>query len=300
MAEIAIVMPVFNRERSVGAAIESVLAQEFGDFELLIVDDGSRDGTVEAIRAYDDPRIRLILQDVNRGGNAARNRGVSEATAPLVAFIDSDDAFLPHKLGFLVAFFARRPDVDALIDSFELVYPPETGKPPAPRLNPVLDGSPEIEQAIFDRRVFKATPAISARRDAILRAGMFDETLRRRQDFDLMLRLTRVARCATTDAILWTKRWSADAISAKDDTFVAATVDLCRRHPQYLADPRFRPGLARDVARHFIRLGSKGALSVAAADARRLGREFGAGTLARLAAQGVGEIVRRKREKASR
>ena len=68
-----------------------------------------------------------------------------------------------------------------------------------------MRGSAEVERAIFARRIFKATPALSARRSALLDAGLFDETLRRRQDMDMILRLTRKAECATTDKVLWTK-----------------------------------------------------------------------------------------------
>ncbi|MFD1702333.1 glycosyltransferase family 2 protein [Methylopila henanensis] len=297
MPSISVVMPVYNRERVVRRAVDSVLAQTFVDFELLVVDDGSSDGTAAAVEAFADPRVRLLRQPENRGGNAARNRGVREAQAPLIAFIDSDDRFLPGKLAYVADYFARRPDVDVLIDSFELVYPPETGKPKALRTNPVLDDSAAVETAIFARRMFKATPSISLRKEAIVRAGLFDEALKRRQDFDLMLRLVKTARCASTDAVLWTKEWSTDAISAKADTFMAATIDLCRRHPDYLGAPAHRVGLARDLARHFLRLAGKGRIGAAVADARRFSSEFGAGRLAGLVAEGVGEIVRRKRER---
>ncbi|HVF37605.1 MAG TPA: glycosyltransferase family 2 protein, partial [Sphingomicrobium sp.] len=95
---ISVVMPVYNRADSVGRAVASVLAQDFPDFELIVVDDGSTDGTAEAVSAEIDPRLRLIRLPGNAGGNAARNRGIEAARAPLIAFLDSDDAYLPHKL----------------------------------------------------------------------------------------------------------------------------------------------------------------------------------------------------------
>lgn len=295
MPAVAVVMPVYNRETSVAHAIESVLAQDFADFEVVLVDDGSSDASVATIERYRDPRITLLRQERNRGGNAARNRGILAATAPLIAFLDSDDLFLPHKLGVVTRYFEERPDIDVLIDSFELVYPAGSGKPPARRINPVLEGSATIERAVFARRLFKATPAISLRKEAVVRAGLFDETLKRRQDFDLVLRLARTARCASTDAVLWTKQWSPGAISSKQDTFMDATIDICRRHPSYLADPANRIGLARDVARHFMRLAAKGAVRAAASDASRFAAEFGAGALFGLMASGGREILRRRR-----
>lgn len=90
---ISIVMPLFNKEREVARAISSVLAQTFSSFELVVVDDGSTDHSTEIVATFNDPRIRLIKQ-ANAGVSAARNRGVDEARADLVAFIDADDEWL--------------------------------------------------------------------------------------------------------------------------------------------------------------------------------------------------------------
>lgn len=289
---IAVVMPAYNRAARIGKAIESVLAQDFSDFELIVVDDGSTDGTAVAVESYRDSRIRLLRQPENHGGNAARNRGIEAAVAPLISFLDSDDAFLPHKLGFVVRYFEANRNIDVLLDSFALIHPGQK-RPDAKRVNPVLRSSAEIEQAIFTRRLYKATPAISLRKEAAINAGLFDETLKRRQDFDLILRLARTARCASTDEILWTKFWSADAISAKSNTFMAATIDLCRRHPQYLTDPVYRTGLARDTARHFARLALKGDFGGLGRDARHFAGEYGNSVLARLVLSGLFEMAKR-------
>jgi len=290
---IAVVMPVYNRAASVRAAIDSVLAQDFPDFELLAVDDGSKDGTPEVIEAIGDPRIRCLRQPQNRGGNAARNRGIREAESPLICFLDSDDEFLPHKLGFVAEFFARHPEIDVLADSFRLIYPPETGKAPADRPNPELWTSAEVEQAVFSRRLYKATPALSARKKALEEIGLFDETLKRRQDMDLILRLTRSARCASTPAVLWTKRWSADSISAKQNTFATAMIEMCERHPDYLTRPEFRIGLSRDFARHFLRLLGTGHGLTAIRDLRRCAGFFGWVQTLRLTGAGLVEMGRR-------
>src|SRR5947207_6163834 len=103
---ISVVLPVFNREQRVAQAIDSVLAQDFEDFELIVVDDASTDRTAEVARGYDDPRIRVVGQKRNRGSNAARNAGIKAAKAPLIAFLDSDGIFLPHMLSTVGRKFA--------------------------------------------------------------------------------------------------------------------------------------------------------------------------------------------------
>lgn len=293
-------MPVFNRAPIVRRAIDSVLGQDFADFELVVVDDGSTDGTAERVAQTEDPRVRLIRLERNGGSNAARNRGIEAAQSNLIAFLDSDDAYLPHKLGRVVGIFGDQPDLEVLLDSFRKLYPPGHSRKEARRRNPVIDSTEAFSAALFSRRLWKATSAITARRDALIRAGMFDEKLRRRQDMDVLIRLARVARCASTDELLWEKSWTPGAISDNPKSFLAATFELTRRYPEYLTNPDFRPGLARDTARHLGRRIGAGDLGGAAHDGRALAREFGAGRLARLIAQGGWELLRRHVRRALR
>ena len=93
----SVVIPVYNRARAVCSAIQSVLAQTFQDFEIIVVDDGSGDNPGARIAAIGDARVRLVAQE-NRGASAARNHGVDLARGRYVAFLDSDDTFLPHHL----------------------------------------------------------------------------------------------------------------------------------------------------------------------------------------------------------
>lgn len=253
MTRISVVMPTFNRAASLRRAIDSVLCQSHADVELIVVDDGSRDNTSEVIQGYGD-RLTYVRLANNRGGNHARNRGVERASGQIVSFLDSDDEFLPHKLAFVDRYFADHPAVDALVDSFEIRYPASLNRPAVPRRNPVLQDSAALREAVFSRRLYKATPAISARRQALLDIGLFDETLKRRQDMDLILRLSKTHSCASTDQILWIKHWTENAISSKQNTFLLATIDICQRHPDYLSEPAYRRGLDRDLGRHFWRL----------------------------------------------
>jgi glycosyltransferase involved in cell wall biosynthesis len=96
--KVSVVIPVYNRERYVTQAVRSILAQTLGDFELIVVDDGSSDGTPEAVERIGDRRIRVIRNEKNLGIPRSRNRGLEEARGTYVAWLDSDDLALPHRL----------------------------------------------------------------------------------------------------------------------------------------------------------------------------------------------------------
>ncbi|HEY6049395.1 MAG TPA: glycosyltransferase family 2 protein [Sphingomicrobium sp.] len=239
MPKISVVLPVHNRANVLDRAIRSVLDQTFKEWELLVVDDGSSDGSAAAAKSFGDPRIKVIDLGENRGGNVARNAGLRGAAAPLIGFLDSDDEYLPEKLEWTVSEFVRRPEVDLLVDSFVKVQPSGAR---VTRKNPMIGDRETFRKALFQRQLWKATPSITLKREVVRRV-MFDESLRRLQDFDFLIRASAVANCASTDQVLWVKHWDAAAISAQDN-MIAANVELVRRHPEYLKTREYRPGLA--------------------------------------------------------
>jgi glycosyltransferase involved in cell wall biosynthesis len=281
--KISVVLPVRNREDVLPRAITSVLEQSLADWELIVVDDGSTDGSADAAEAFHDERVRLLRLGTNRGGNAARNAGIRGARAPLIAFLDSDDAYLPEKLERTVAHFDRRPDLDLLIDSFIKVRPPGSSRPRSVRRNPVIEDRETFRRALFTRQLWKATPAITARREAVLRAGLFDESLKRLQDFDFLIRISGIANCASTDEVLWTKYWDSNTISAQD-TYIPANIELVRRHPEYLSRKDYRPGLGYALRLSLWRKLSKGDVGGAWSDLSDLAGAFGPGQVAKLVA----------------
>ena len=259
-----------------------MLGQELRDFELIVIDDGSTDGSAEVAQSFGDERIRLIRLDGNRGGNVARNEGIRAATTPLIAFLDSDDRYLPNKLASTVAEFERRPKLELLVDSFIKVQPPGSRKAEVIRRNPVLDDREQFRRALFTRQLWKATPAITVKRQIAIEAGLFDETLRRLQDFDFLIRVSEMANCASTDEVLWVKYWDANAISAQDN-MIAANVELVRRHPEYLRERTYRPGLAYALRLSAWRRIKRGDVAGVAKDVRNLADAFGGRQATRLA-----------------
>ena len=97
MPKVSVVIPTFNRADTIGDSIKSVLEQTFKDFEVIVVDDGSTDGTESVVAAFGDSRIKYIMQD-NAGACAARNNGIRHANGEYIAFQDSDDYWMPRKL----------------------------------------------------------------------------------------------------------------------------------------------------------------------------------------------------------
>jgi glycosyltransferase involved in cell wall biosynthesis len=283
---ISVILPVHNRADVLPRAIASVVEQSLADFELIVVDDGSTDASLDVARSSDDPRIRIIELHQNRGGNVARNEGIRAARAPLIAFLDSDDAYLQQKLERIVSIFDERPGLDLLVDSFVKIQPAGSARPRVVRRNPVIDDRALFRKALFTRRLWKATPAITAKREAIIRAGLFDESLRRLQDFDLLIRISEFANCASTDEVLWVKYWDERSISAQDN-MIAANIELCRRHPEFLNEAEYRPGLAHALRLSLWRRIKRGQLPGAVRDMRNLADAFGGREAARLLAQAI-------------
>lgn len=289
-------MPAYNRATVIGRAIESVLAQDLRDFELVVVDDGSKDATADVVRSYPDTRVRLIKRRANRGSNAARNAGIRASTAPLIAFLDSDDAYLPRKLSTVAREFDRKPELEVLVDSFVKLCPSGDRSRRVERINPRIDCTEEFTRRLFSRELWKPTSAITVRREAALRAGLFDENVSRRQDMDFLIRLTQVATCASIDEILWTKTWSADGISAGDQ-FVESTLEIVRRHPQYVGNAAYRCGLAKDLARHLLLLLRERRYARIAEDGRLMVQEFGARQTSALVLEGTRELASRAKKR---
>lgn len=119
---VSVVVPVYNKARHLRRAVDSVLAQSFTDFELVLVDDGSTDGSLEVARSYPDPRVRAIHQ-ANGGEGAARNRGIDEARGRMLAFLDGDDEWEPLFLEQMLALAKDCPDAGLYCAPYVFVEP---------------------------------------------------------------------------------------------------------------------------------------------------------------------------------
>lgn len=181
---VSVVIPTRDRRELAAEAVASVLAQTWADLELVVVDDGSADGTAEHLAAaFPDPRLRIVRQE-NRGVSAARNRGVAETSGEWVAFLDSDDLWLPEKLQRQLAAVAEPPGW-AACHTEEVWY--RRGRWANPRKVHAKHGG-----WIFPHCLPLCTISPSSvllRRDVLASLGGFDESLPACEDYDLWLRL---------------------------------------------------------------------------------------------------------------
>lgn len=192
---VTVLMPVYNGMPYLREAIDSMLAQTFTDFELLIVNDAATDDSEECIRSYDDPRIRVLTNDRNLGQLRSLNRGLESARAPYVARIDQDDTSHPDRLRQQVAVLDGRPTVDVVgtwghrIDAAgKRLY----------RFRPRLDDFGAFVGFLLVEKVpFWHTSAMF-RRDVVQAAGGYDPSCDTASDYDLWLRLALQRRSAAT------------------------------------------------------------------------------------------------------
>jgi glycosyltransferase involved in cell wall biosynthesis len=182
---VSVVIPAYNRARLVGRAVASVIGQAYQNFEIIVVDDASTDDLAAALSAFADSRLRCIVHPDNRGAAAARNTGVAAAHGTFIAFLDSDDVWLPEKLGHQVAVMRDEPPaVAGHVCAYECV---KTGYA-VRRIVP--DWTPETfaRQQLFGCTCGPGTTLL-CRREVFTDIGPFDEKLRRLEDWDWILRL---------------------------------------------------------------------------------------------------------------
>ena len=254
MPRISVILPTFNRAQSLQRAIESVLNQSYRDFELIVVDDGSTDETAQVISDFESANVVAIASDSNRGVSWARNRGLDRARGDIVCFIDSDDAYLPGKLGYVAEHFEKRPEIDLFVDLYERRNNSSDQAKPRRHCNPVVEDFAFFRSALLQGRLSTATPAINVRRQVLLDVGYFDELLTEAEDLDILLRISTRHRCTATNKILWVKYASADSISANLTIYVDALIAICERHPEFRDHFTEQCEARRHFQQHFLKL----------------------------------------------
>lgn len=184
--QFSIVLPTHDRLDFLLEAVASVRGQTLDAWELIVVDDASRDGSAEAIEAIGDPRIRVIRRARNGGPSAARNVGVLHATAPWIAFLDSDDLWEPDHLEASRDALRGREAAGWCYASFQLC---NADGSPLRRSSPAIFSEGWILSDLALLRIWIATSAVLVNRALFDRVGGFDDSMRNGHDYDLWYRL---------------------------------------------------------------------------------------------------------------
>jgi len=226
---VSVIMPAYNRERFLGAAIESVIAQTFGEWELLIVDDGSTDRTAAIAREFErnhPGRIRVLSQR-NGGVTVARNAAIRSARGTHFAFLDSDDLWPATKLERQAALYARRPDLAFAYSGYLLIDEPgRTIREVKP--DPRFRGRIQKLLWVEDNEILGATLMIG--RDALFKVGLFDERLKGSENLDLRLKLARLGPVEFVDEALYKYRKHADCLTIQGQVMSAEFLKLVESH----------------------------------------------------------------------
>lgn len=186
---VSVIIPAYNASKFIGETLDSVFAQTFSDFEVLVINDGSPDtDELERVLQRFPATLRYIKQE-NRGAAAARNTGLREATGEFVAFLDADDTWLRSFLEKQMEFLKRKNADFVFCDALLFGDASSAGRT-FMQLQPSRgEVTPERLLAVD---VTVLTSTVLARRQPILQVGLFDESLRRGHDFDLWLRLAKL------------------------------------------------------------------------------------------------------------
>lgn len=237
MPKVTVIMPVFNAEPYLAQAVNSILAQDFGDFEILVLDDGSTDASLAiARRLADGDRRVVIVRGDHQGVVHWRNQGVAMAKGELIAMMDSDDIALPERLGRQVAFLAQHPDCDAVGAQALRIDP--GGRPiniwRVPERHEDID-----REHIAGRAGAIINPTVMMRKAAVIESGGYRDGILSAEDYDLFLRLAEMGKLANLPDVLLRYRLHAKSMTCSDTEF---QVRMARRALEEAWTRRRMPG----------------------------------------------------------
>lgn len=252
--KVSVIIPAYNCARYIAEAIDSVLAQTYQDFEIIVVDDESTDGTGEVVRRYAD-RVRYIRQD-NRGPSGAKNTGIQAARGEYISTLDGDDLWLPQRLEKLVPLLDQQPELGFVYgDCYRIDETPDRIQP---RTAFEIHGGAR-RGWVLERLVmvnFVPSQSVLIRRRALDVVGLFDESYRIGEDWDLWLRLAaRYPVDFISDVVAMRRQHTQNITNNSDVTMMRNAVSILthlkQREPETVA--RIRHAHARALARaHFL------------------------------------------------
>lgn len=225
--QISVIIPTYNRANLVGRSIQSVLSQTYRDFEVIIVDDASKDNTEDIIKNFYDKRIRYIRHTENKGGSAARNTGIKLAKGEYIAFLDSDDEWMPEKLEKQMAVIQKTSsDVGVVYTGYYWVGNNiKTYTPP----DRITQKEGNIQEALLKEN-FITTSAALVKKECFKKLGLFDERFPALQDWELFIRFSKYYCFKCIDEPLAILYYQSASISSNQNARTIALKLIIEKH----------------------------------------------------------------------
>jgi glycosyltransferase involved in cell wall biosynthesis len=221
---VSVLMPAYNCEAYVLEAVSSILSQSYSDFELLVIDDGSKDSTRKLLESVHDPRLRLVSNEHNIGLIGTLNRGLELAVGRYIARMDADDVSEPERLEKQVRFLEAHPEIHILGSMVNLIN--EHGKAFG-----AITGYPKDADEIHRYLLCECClihPSVMFRKDTILRAGGYSDSARHAEDYDLWLRLSDHHKIANLPDKLVSYRMHRNQVSIRNLATQHHVAQTCR------------------------------------------------------------------------
>lgn len=266
---VSVIVPAYNCATYLPRAIESVLAQSFTDFELLVVDDGSTDDTANVTNRYSaDRRVRFVRHGENTGPSATRNRGIRLSSGDLVAFLDADDDWARGKLEAQVKALASE-EADVCGVGCRWLMP--GGREVIVSKEPPFSGDGLYRELLFRNTIPGSSSSIMVRRRCFDEVGLFDEELRAVEDRDMWLRLAARFRFVfVTEPLVSINRRRTDS-AIRDPARMARGREGFLRKRERDMPPRFRPLLPQVRRTSYLSIANKYRTAGDRSNARRYG-----------------------------
>lgn len=232
MIEISVIMPVYNGEKYLREAIDSILCQSFQNFEFIIVDDASTDRSLQIIQSYKDKRIILLQNEQNRGNYPSRNRGLTIATGKYICVMDADDIAYPLRLEKQYKYMEDHPELLAIGTNFDFSISSIRREKP-------LAAYTDLMIALLEDNTF-LHPSLMIRTDVLRKIGGYDEKYVYSSDYELMTRLTLLGKVENLPDVLMMYRWHSSQISQSCHEAQKKYADEIRRKYHLAVINRFK------------------------------------------------------------
>ena len=225
-----VIIPAFNAAKFLIPALESVIAQDFEDWRIVLVNDGSTDATAEIARRYQEQLgdRMLVITQRNSGLPASRNAAIRASNAEFLGILDADDVWLPRRLSSSLKAFENRPEVGLSYGLIQRID--ERGVPFSTFPGNPKDAEGRIAPAIYMRRVEFPCPSVTVRRSCLDDVGLFDQTMRATEDRDLWLRIALKYKVAYVPEIIAYYRTYPTSMSTDMDRMLQSQLKFIAKH----------------------------------------------------------------------